>query len=132
MFDVRVQPDRDAVQVVPVGELDIATVDRLRAAVAELVAVGFERVVIDLRQLVFIDCAGLRLLRGLHDGAVQDGWRLMLIQGPAPVRRLFAMTHTLDLLPFVPSPPPRRLRRASSMAAIERRGRRGRRPRSQH
>lgn len=132
MFDVRVQPDRGAVHVVPVGELDIATVDRLRAAVAELVAVGFERVVVDLRQLVFIDCAGLRLLRELHDGAPQDGWCLTLIQGPAPVRRLFAMTDTLDLLPFAALPAPRRPRRASSVAAIERRGRRRRRPRSQH
>jgi anti-anti-sigma factor len=127
-----VQPDRDAVQVVPVGELDIATVDRLRAAVEELVAVGFERVVIDLRELVFIDCSGLRLLRALYDGARRDDWRLALIQGPAPVRRLFAMTETLALLPFVAPPPPRRLRRAGSMAALERRGRRGRRPRSQH
>ncbi|MEA2191847.1 MAG: anti-sigma factor antagonist, partial [Solirubrobacteraceae bacterium] len=101
------QPDRDAVRVVPVGELDIATVDRLRAAVEELVAVGFERVVIDLRELVFIDCSGLWLLRALYDGARRDDWRLALIQGPAPVRRLFAVTETLALLPFVAPPPPR-------------------------
>jgi len=81
-FGLRVQPDRASVRVAPIGELDLATVDRLHATVEELVAAGFERVVIDLRELVFIDCAGMR--RAVRAGRAQRdaGWRLALIQGP--------------------------------------------------
>ena len=52
-FEVRVQPDRASVRVAPIGELDFATVDRLHATVEELVAAGFERVVIDLRAVSY-------------------------------------------------------------------------------
>ena len=131
-FDVRIQPDREAVRVVPVGELDLATVDQLHASVEELVAVGFERVVVDLRELVFIDCAGLRLLRALHRGAGEDGWQLVLIQGSAVVRRLFAMTGTLDELEFQVSPSPRRVPHAVGLSTGRRSGGRACRPRSQH
>jgi len=117
-FDVRVQPDRRAV--------------RLHATVEYLVAVGFERVVIDLRELVFIDCAGLRLLCALEEGARDDGWRLAVIQGSAAVRRLFALTDTLGVLPFLASPPARRMRRAIAPGLGARAERSRRRPRSQH
>lgn len=131
-FDVRVQPDRASVRVAPIGELDLATVDRLHATVEDLVAVGFERVVIDLRELVFIDCAGMRLLCALEEGARDDGWRLALIQGSAAVRRLFALTDTLEVLPFLASPPARRMRRAIAPGLGARAERSRRRPRSQH
>jgi len=129
---VRVQSDRASVRVLPIGELDLATVDRLHATVEELVAAGFERVVIDLRELVFIDCAGLRLLYVLRDGAREEGWQLALIQGPSAVRRLFAMTETLGELPFQASPPSRRTRRALPLGSGRRAARSSRRPRSQH
>lgn len=130
-FDVHVQPDRVSVRVVPIGELDLATVERLHATVEELVAAGFERVVIDLRELIFIDCAGLRLLCTLHELAREEDWQLALVQGRPAVRRLFAMTGTLEELPFQTSPPARRTRRAISQGGA-RAARRGRRPRSQH
>jgi len=114
-FAIRVQPEREAVHVSPVGELDIATVGALRGEVEELIAAGFGRVVIDLRGLRFIGCAGLKLLRALDVAARRDGWGLALIQGPAAVRRLFALTATLDALPFAsPASLPRPDARAST------------------
>jgi anti-sigma B factor antagonist len=102
-FEVLVEPAREVVWVTPRGELDLATGPELREQVSELLEVGFERLVIDLRGLSFIDVAGLRLLLGLALRARSEGWRLSLIQGDDVVRRLFALTDTLDRLPFSPS-----------------------------
>jgi anti-sigma B factor antagonist len=95
-----VRHGRDAVCLRPIGELDLATSRRLSSALDELVETGFEEIVIDLRGLTFIDCAGVRVLLAQHDAALRDGRRLSLVHGRACVRRVFALTETLDRLPF--------------------------------
>lgn len=99
-FEIRVQPGREAVSVRPIGELDLPGSRGLRTAIDELIEAGFEDVVIDLRALTFIDCAGVRVLLTQHAAAVRDGRRLSLIHGRACIRRVFALTDTLDMLPF--------------------------------
>ena len=79
-----------------------ATVPVLAEHVTELLTVGFEQLIIDLRGLSFIDVSGLRLLLSLGERARSDGWRLSLIQGSEPVRRLFTLTDTDRQLPFSP------------------------------
>jgi anti-sigma B factor antagonist len=103
-FEIRIQPDRDRVIVAPCGELDIATVDRVRAEIAEIVAAGFGSVVLDLRGLSFIDSTGLRLI---VEQAGRRDLTLQLIDGPPPVARLFDLTGLRSTLPFVE---PRQLR----------------------
>lgn len=99
-FAVRECPHREAVHLKLVGELDLATVATLQGEHERILARGFRHVVIDLRDLEFIDAAGLRLLLALTDQAKRDGWRLSMIQGPHAVRRLFELTNTLQALPF--------------------------------
>ena len=99
-FAIRVQPGREAVSVQPIGELDLPGSRRLSIAIEELVEAGFADIVIDLGGLVFIDCAGVRVLLAQHAAAVRDGRRLSLIHGRACIRRVFALTETLDMLPF--------------------------------
>ena len=101
-FEIRVQPGREAVSVRPIGELDHSVGRRLSSAVDTLVEAGMEPIVIDLRALTFIDCAGVRVLLAQHAAAVRDGRRLSLIHGRAGIRRVFALTETIDLLPFEP------------------------------
>jgi anti-sigma B factor antagonist len=99
-FGIRLQPDREVIYVEPVGELDLATVSLLRQQIEELIAAGFEHVVIDLRRLSFIDLRGLQLIILLAAAAQRDGWLLTLIQGRAPVHRIFLLTNVIDRLPF--------------------------------
>jgi anti-anti-sigma factor len=99
-FQIIVQPGRETVSVRPVGELDLPGSRRLSTAIDALVDAGFADIVIDLRGLVFIDCAGVRALLTQHAAAVRDGRRLSLIHGRADIRRVFALTETLDVLPF--------------------------------
>jgi hypothetical protein len=42
----------------------------------------------------------VRVLLTQHAAAMQDGRRLSLIRGRACIRRVFALTETLDMLPF--------------------------------
>ena len=98
------EPHRETIRVTPVGELDISSSSELGHEVEQLVGSGFGHVLIDLRELVFIDSTGLRVLLALNASARRGGWRLSLIQGPEVVSRMFALTATLDMLPFEPLP----------------------------
>jgi anti-anti-sigma factor len=99
-FSVRVKPERDVVRVIPVGELDIATVHELERAIRELLDAGFRRLVIDLRELDFIGSTGLRLILTLDAASRQDGIDFALIPGPHPVQRVFEISGVLERLPF--------------------------------
>jgi anti-sigma B factor antagonist len=95
-----VEPERDSVRVRLVGELDMTTVPVLRAQIVELRQVGFERVVVDLRGLDFMDSTGLRLFLELAAEARRDGFSIALVPGPPAVQRVFKTTGTLAALPF--------------------------------
>lgn len=99
-FRVDLYPERDCVRVVPVGELDVATADELATKLYELREVGFQRIVLDLRELEFLGSAGLQLLV-VEDGlARRDGHELTLIAGPPAVQRVIEMCGLLDHLRF--------------------------------
>jgi anti-sigma B factor antagonist len=100
-FSVSIVPERDEITVVPVGDLDLGSVDVLEREVDELRRAGFERIVIDLRQVEFIDSQGLRLLIVLRNAAKRERQTLRLIAGSDAVQRLFAMTGTLGLFDWV-------------------------------
>jgi anti-sigma B factor antagonist len=100
-FRVDVEPARDCVRVIPVGELDIATVDTLHAEVVALRERGFNRVVLDLRQVRFIDSTGLRLVLELDAAARADSHDLQMIRGSDVVHRIFEVTQVAERLNFV-------------------------------
>jgi anti-sigma B factor antagonist len=99
-FRVEVHPERDGVRVVPVGEVDIATVGEIDARLRELNQAGFRHVVLDLRQLTFIDSTGLRLVLTWHAAARQNDIDVMVLEGPPAVQRVFALAGVLHRLPF--------------------------------
>jgi anti-sigma B factor antagonist len=87
LFHVDVEPERDVVRICPAGEVDLATVGVVRERVADVTSAGFRRVVIDLRQVTFLDSTGLRLLLELNAASQSDGWELGVIQGSAEVQQ---------------------------------------------
>lgn len=92
---------RDEVRVRPAGALDIASAKMLDDQLFELRGAGFRRLILDLRELSFMDSTGLRLILRWDAEARQDGFEIGLIAGPPPVQRVFELTGTLGLLPFV-------------------------------
>lgn len=99
-FRVEVHPERDRARVVPVGEVDIATVGEIDDRLREFHANGFQRCVLDLRQLTFMDSTGLRLILDWDARARRDGISFAVIPGPGVVQRLFEVAGVLDQLPF--------------------------------
>jgi anti-sigma B factor antagonist len=100
-FTVEVEPQREVVRVCPCGEVDLATVGDVREQVDELLSAGFTRVLLDLREATFLDSTGLRLIIELARSSQADGWQFVLIDGSAPVRRVFDVTGLRSHLPFV-------------------------------
>jgi anti-anti-sigma factor len=91
-FDVRIQPTHEATRLQAVGELDLAAVPMLRTPAAELLDSGVQQLVIDLREVTFIDVSAVRLLTELAVRAADDGRCLSVIEGSAQVRRMLALT----------------------------------------
>jgi anti-anti-sigma factor len=67
-------------EIAVVGELDLAVVEPMQAALDE--AVGSELVLVDLVRCEFIDSTGIALMVRAHERASEAGGRLALI-GPS-------------------------------------------------
>jgi hypothetical protein len=57
-FRIVVQMERDVVRICPFGEVDIDTVGQIREQIETLTAARVERVVLDLRDVPFLDSTG--------------------------------------------------------------------------
>jgi anti-anti-sigma factor len=73
------------------GEIDIATVTRLREGLAGLAATGCP-LVADLNQVRFIDSAGLSALVGAAKDAAAHGGSLHVVCARPTIRQLFRLT----------------------------------------
>jgi anti-anti-sigma factor len=91
---------RDAAWVRITGELDIATAPQLDQALREAGLLA-RRVVLDLRELTFMDCVGMHVILDASIHAGQGGGQLVVVRGPSPVDRLFTLTGTSDALEIV-------------------------------
>ena len=88
---IRVRRDRGYVIVAVAGEVDIATVTRLRESLFELAASG-RSLVVDLDQVSFIDSSGLAALVGAARRAAAHGARLQVVCARPRTRQLFRLT----------------------------------------
>lgn len=86
------------------GELDLSTVEQLEREVATSVDGTAGVVVLDLRDLGFLDSAGLRMLLRLQQRVTGAGGQLVLVKGPRRVHRVFELTGAEDELVIVADP----------------------------
>ena len=85
------------------GELDLATVPMLEEALQRAERTH-ELVVVDLRELTFLDSTGLHVLISAEQRARRSSARLVIVQGPPQVRRLLELTGAIDQLQVVSDP----------------------------
>lgn len=103
------------------GELDVVTSPQLEQTLSE--AQHAHLVVLDLRELTFIDCLGMQLILDAACRARQECGRMVLVRGPAEVDRALTLTGTdksvmiIDLDPTEPTPELFDLARASGAAS---------------
>lgn len=75
------------------GELDIATSEKLARSLSNIEGKEPHTIILDLTGLDFIDSSGLRVIVAADSEARRAGRRVVVVEGPEPVRRVFR--HTL-------------------------------------
>jgi anti-anti-sigma factor len=93
--------DAERVVVRPAGELDLEAADDVAAAVEKLLDDGFPHVVVDLRELSFLDSSGIHMLAEASRSAERRHRAVSLIRGPRNVQRVLELTGTEALFTFV-------------------------------
>jgi anti-sigma B factor antagonist len=116
---IDVHPQRQSVRVAVAGELDLANAGALQAQLDALRDHGFTDVVLDLRELEFMDSSGVALILGEGRRARGAGQRFSLVAGRTAVQRALRLCGVADELEFAASapPPPRRIARSPSPRA---------------
>jgi anti-sigma B factor antagonist len=89
--------------VAPRGDLDLATVETLDAALRRAQE-SHDLVVLDLRQVPFMDSSGLHALIAADQRARERGGRLVVVQGGDQIRRLLGLTGADRQLEVVDDP----------------------------
>jgi anti-anti-sigma factor len=85
------------------GELDLAMHDRFRTLVDEVLAEAPRLVVADLTGAEFMDSTMLRELLRAHASLGEAGARFVVVDPQPPVRRLFELTGTDEMLSLADS-----------------------------
>jgi len=81
------------------GELDIASTPDFERAVEDALCAGIERVVIDLREVTFIDSSGINALLRLHGRATAQEIDLVLLRPSGEADRIFTICAFENLFP---------------------------------
>jgi anti-anti-sigma factor len=74
------------------GELDVSTADRLAQEVVRAEKRHPKLLVIDLRELAFVDSSGLRVIVAADVAARREDRRVVIVEGSEEVRRVFRYT----------------------------------------
>jgi anti-sigma B factor antagonist len=82
------------------GEVDLASVGVLRAAISAVLASSSTELWIDLSEVVFMDSSGLHLLVDAHHEVSRLDRRLAIVCPPGAIRRLFEITALDEVLPL--------------------------------
>jgi anti-sigma B factor antagonist len=86
------------------GELDISTAPDVDRELTKVERQQPHTVVVDLRELTFIDSTGLRTILSAHARCRQYGGRLVIVPGPPAVHRVFSISLLDQRLQFIDDP----------------------------
>jgi anti-sigma B factor antagonist len=103
-FTVQLQPRSDVALFTVSGELDLASAPELEQALDQVRPELTKLVIVDLRELEFMDSTGLSIIVRAHQRLSEIGCELTLIKGPPQVQRLLDLTGVADRLRLVAEP----------------------------
>jgi anti-sigma B factor antagonist len=104
-LECRVAFAGDTARVLPIGEVDVATVALVAQHLDDARGAGAARIVLDLRETTFIDSSGLHLALGWHERARREGFGFALTPGRAHVQRAIDASGLGASLTFVSEAP---------------------------
>jgi anti-sigma B factor antagonist len=100
--DARSEQDRVVIRLE--GELDLASAPLLQAALEEAETDAASTLVLDLRQLRFMDSTGLRIILWARERWRSRGQELALTVGSSQVQRLLAVSGVGEHLRVIATP----------------------------
>jgi anti-sigma B factor antagonist len=103
-FQIETRRDGPAVVIAVRGELDLSSSPSLRDELARAHEAGAELVIVDLRELAFMDSTGLSVVVKAHQHAVDNGRRFAVVRGGKQVERLLSLTGVDERLTVVEQP----------------------------
>jgi anti-anti-sigma factor len=101
ILEVTTQDSGGHVTVSLKGELDLSSVGKVEEELERVEKDGPSVLVLDLSQLSFLDSTGLRAVVTADERARSGGRRLVIVRGPDPVQRVFAITRLEERLEMV-------------------------------
>ena len=101
ILDVETEDRNGLVHVALKGELDLSTVAKVQDELRRVEQSEPPIVVLDLSRLTFLDSTGLRCLITADERARESGRRVVIVRGPEPVQRVFAITRLEERLEMV-------------------------------
>ena len=104
-FDVDVRGIDTGTAIAVRGDMDIASIESLDAALDQALAASPRRVTLDLRGVGFVDSSGLRFLLRANARSRNEGWAFEIYRPGETAIKALAVTGVFDLLPFVDAGP---------------------------
>ena len=92
---MNIAPERERTEIAvltPDGDLDLSNVGAVERELSRSEARRPAGIVLDLRDVSFLDSSGLRLIVGAHARAQRDGRRFVVAVASDAVRRVFRIT----------------------------------------
>ena len=86
------------------GEIDLSTSPQLRAALEHALDRGAQRILVDLRDVHFLDSSGLAVLLGGLERSRERGGELAIVCAEGAVLRVLAITGLDRVFPIHGSP----------------------------
>jgi anti-anti-sigma factor len=97
-FTARIESRNGVARIALEGDLDMSTVPVLSGHLGRFEADGMAGIMLDLRDLTFVDCSGLRVFLAARERSNANGHRFILVGASPGARRLFELTGTQFLL----------------------------------
>lgn len=102
-LEITEQLDAGRCTLVLAGELDMVSASALERAAAAALGRGDRpsELVLDVRELTFVDSTGFRALIAIKESCFAAGTGFAMTRGPDAVQRVFDISGVLKRLPFV-------------------------------
>jgi anti-anti-sigma factor len=104
LINVHTRKIGDIPVVALAGELDISTAGEVDRELARFERQEPPTLIVDLRELTFIDSTGLRTILSADARCRQYGGRLAIVAGPPAVHRVFSISLLDQRLRFIEDP----------------------------
>jgi anti-anti-sigma factor len=98
------QAGEKAIRIVVAGELDMASAPQIEEELRSVEQQDPSVILLDLRELEFMDSSGLRAILTAEARAHDQGRRLVVIRGSENIQRLFAVTRLDERMEIVDDP----------------------------